>query len=508
MRKYLLLMLPILFASLYIKTVLAESNEQLKEVVVVAPWEITSADPSKSGVIFQRMQLAETLVDVNDKGELIAGLAESWTNTDAKEWIFKLRPGVIFHDGTPLTAKEVVKSLTVALTKPSILNKANIEKIEVSGEDLVRITLSKSLQSFPAFLTHYTAIILADSSFNQQEVVNIIGTGPFKLASIEPPQSLSTVRFDQYWGKLAALTHIKYLATSRSESRALMAQSDDNYIVYNLDPASVSRLKNNSSLDLQSKSIARTIQLKMNVANTLFDELAEREILSDAINRVGLANMVLRIKDGAAWQILPLSFSDWQIDVHATSQPNNVQLKEKLQKLGYTLNQNGIFEKEGKPFKFTLRTFSDRPELPIIATALQDQWKQIGIDVTVSIGNFSEIPAGHQDGSLEMALYARNYGIIPDPIGVLLQDFAKQGNDWGVMNWQNSELDQALRALETENNPTQVKQLKQYISHIIYRERPIIPVVYYQQNAVVNKKLKGLRLDPFERSFYLNELSW
>ena len=140
--------------------------------------------------------------------------------------------------------------------------------------------------------------------------------------------------------------------------------------------------------------------------------------------------------------------------------------------------------------------------------ALQNQWKQIGIDVAVSVGNFSEIPAGHQDGSLEMGLYARNYGLVPDLMGALVQDFDPKGGDWGVMNWSNQELTAALTMLQTSTDAGEQTQLKQKVAEIIYQQRPITPVVYYQQNAVAAKALKGLEIDPFERSFKLNKLYW
>ncbi|STY60296.1 nickel ABC transporter, nickel/metallophore periplasmic binding protein [Mannheimia haemolytica] len=107
------------------------------------------------------------------------------------------------------------------------------------------------------------------------------------------------------------------------------------------------------------------------------------------------------------------------------------KIKQNLTASGYTFDEQGRLTKDGKPFSFTMRTFSDRPELPVIATILQAQWKQIGVEVNVSVGNFSEIPAGHQDGSLEMALYALNYGKTLDPYGVIASDFANGGSDWG-----------------------------------------------------------------------------
>ncbi len=480
-----------------------------KDLIIVTPWEITSTDPSKSGYIFQRLQLAETLLETDGQGRLQPALAESWqANDKADEWTFKLRPAVKFHDGSPLKAENVVQSLQAALAKPTPLKNTLIKTIDAQGDDVVRITLEKPLAAFPAYLAHYSTIILATSAFDAQNNVHkIVATGPYQAVKIEPPQKIEQIAFADYWGEKAKIRQVSYLANSRSETRTLLAQSEPNYLVFNLDPASVNRLQQDPNLQLQSKSIARTIQFKVNAANPLFADVEVRRALSDAIDRQGIAQSVLRIDNGAAEQLFPQAFSDWRLNVNAV-QPDYAAIKARLIALGYQTDEQGMLVKDGKPFKFTLRTFSDRPELPIIATALQNQWRQIGIDVAVSVGNFSDIPAGHQDGSLEMGLYARNYALVPDPIGALLQDFAPQGGDWGVMNWQNETLNQALSQLEKSIDPQQQQRLKQQIAEIIYQQRPITPVVYYQQNAVAHKSLQGLDIDPFERSFGLNKLFW
>lgn len=498
--------MPMPSSALHTEEKTAQPNT-LPLVTVIAPWEVNSLAPNQSGVIFQRMNLAETLVETDSQGEPTAGLAKEWhSNQDATLWTFTLREAQ-FHNGKPLTAQAVEKTLKFAMAKPGILQNAFIKEIKSLGPHRIQFELTKPFVPFPAFLTHYSTIILAEESFNENgEVVQLIGTGAFKPTKIEAPQKIETVRFDQYWGEKPNLLQANYLASSRSETRALMAQSDPSSLVFNLDPASTARLKNDPNITLTSGSIARTIQLKMDAAKPFFNDLAIRRALSQAIDRKTIAERVLKIQDGAADQILPKSFADWRIE----SEPQRVDvadIKQNLVAAGYRFDAEGkLLDQEGKPFGFTLKTFSDRPELPLIATILQAQWKQIGIEVKVAVGNFSEIPAAHQDGSLEMALYALNYGKTVDPFGVIVQDFARNGSDWGIMNWQNNDLDASLEQLETERDPQTAKQLKQKISRIIHDELPIIPVVYYQQNVASHSDVKGLSLDPFERRFFLEKL--
>ena len=481
-----------------------------KPLIVVTPWEITSTDPSKSGFVFQRLNLAETLVNADDNANLTAGLATKWSANDtATEWTFTLRENVKFHDGTPLTADEVVKSLTVALTKPTALEQANIKAIDKVDARTVKFTLDKPLQAFPAFLAHSTAIILADASFDKDNNVSqIIGTGPYKVTMIEPPQKLTQTAFADYWGEKASIANIEYLANSRSETRSLLVQSADNYLVYNLDGASLDKLKADNNVAIQTKSIARTIQYKVNAKHPFFADKAVRQILSKAIDRQGISTAVLKMDNGVANLLLPPLFADWQIAVQ-DKKPDYTALKQELVSLGFSYNdKNELISKDGKPVKFTLKTFSDRPELPIVATALQSQWQQLGIGVEVAVGNFSDIPRTHQGGTLEMALYARNYGLIPDPLGAISEDYALKGADWGAMNWHNDTLLKAVAELNQGQDTAKQKELKQTISQILYDEQPVTPVVYYQQQVAYNKALQGVKLDSFERSFYLNEIKF
>lgn len=487
----------------------ATSHGNDKTLTVVTPWEITNADPSTSGFVYQRMGIGETLVDVDDKGNIIPSLAQSWESGDnGKTWVFVLRDGVTFHDGTPMTAKEVVNSLNMTLGKPTALESAKIKQITALDDKSVQLVLEEPLITLPSYLAHATAIILAPASFDDKgQAVKIIGTGAYQADKIEPPQKIEQSAYGKYWGQKAHISRIDYLANSRSETRTLLVESGDNHLVYTLDSASLKRLQDNTDLQIATQTLARTIVIKMNIANPLFADKTTRQALSDAIDREAIAKSVLRIGDAAAYELLPPMFASWQAGATKTA-PDYPAIKAKLLANGFSEGENGILQKDGKPFSVSLITFSDRPELPLIATALQDQWRKIGVDLQVNVANSSEIPKAHQDGSLQMALYARNYGNTPDPLASLQEDLSPKGSDWGVMNYKNDALTAALNKTASTANDAERDALKKQIATILIDERPLIPVVYYQQSAAAHKSLQGLTLDPFERKYHLNLLKW
>ncbi len=161
-----------------------------------------------------------------------------------------------------------------------------------------------------------------------------------------------------------------------------------------------------------------------------------------------------------------------------------------------------------------LRTFVDRPELPVIATALQAQWREAGIAVQVSVGNSGDIPLGHRDGSLQLALAARNYANVPDPTGTLIQDFGMGGTgsgagDWGAMGWQDAGLSAALAELSRGGlPPARVAALRRRITATLQSELPVVPVTWYRQQVAVGPRVTGVTLDVLERSYRLSQMGW
>jgi peptide/nickel transport system substrate-binding protein len=176
--------------------------------------------------------------------------------------------------------------------------------------------------------------------------------------------------------------------------------------------------------------------------------------------------------------------------------------------LGWTAGDDGILTKDGERFSILLRTFPDRPELPLIASALQDMWKEVGIELEVSVSNYSEIPAGHQDGSLHVALYARNYGLTPDPVGTVLQDFGPGGGDWGAMGWENADVATALSEIAATTDADARKAKIAKVAGTLQAELPVIPIVWYQHTVAIASGLHGVVIDPLQRSYGLSKVSW
>jgi peptide/nickel transport system substrate-binding protein len=485
----------------------AESTTE-NTVRITSPFEMTSLEPSQQGYILTRLQVLETLIDVDAEGHLQPGLANAWeVSGDGQVWTLILKKEVSFHDGTPLTAQAVKDSLEYAMTKPGPIARAGVIDINAPDAYTLVISLDKPSRSFGAVLAHYSSAVVSPNSLKNEIAHELAGTGPYQVESFEPPHSILVKRFDQYWGEKADIEYAKYLTSHRAESRTLQARSGQADIVFNLDPASIPVLSRLPNVAVHSVALPRTLVVKLNSGHAILGDAKVRNALSDAIDRAGIARAILRTPGAETDQLLPKSYERWRLNTQVQAK-NPEKAKALLAEAGWSLNSDGWMEKEGQVLTLNLITYADRPELTNVATALQNQWKQIGVDVKVAITNSSAIPAGHEDGSLEMALIARNYGFVADPVEVFRLDFGgERGGDWGAMDWQ-SQAQKWITTLTQTTDDNEYNTLAQTFMQAVYDERPLIPVAAYTQNVAVSKRLAGFKLDPYERTYYLNELKW
>lgn len=156
-------------------------------------------------------------------------------------------------------------------------------------------------------------------------------------------------------------------------------------------------------------------------------------------------------------------------------------------------------QNNGQRFAVDLLTFPDRPELPLAAAVLEQLLREVGIDVTINATNASEIPARHAAGTLQLAVFARNFALVPDPVGTLMQDYAPTG-DWGAMGWSSPALTALVGKMAAEGGSDHDKA---QVAAIFQAELPVLPIAWYQLTLAVSRSATGIVADPYERTFGL-----
>lgn len=474
---------------------------------VVAPWEYTSNDPTDAGFILTRMQIAEGLVRVAPDGRLVGMLAERWAvNEDRLTWRFRIRDGAQFHDGTLVTAEAAARSLALAFAGESLSN-VPLDRVAHEG-DAVVIRTKTPFAPLPAFLVDYAAVILAPASYGTDgKVARIIGTGPFKLSGVDGRTVLDLNRFDGYWGSAAPIAKARYTAVPNGETRANIAVAGDADLVFTLAPTAVPRINAGGQMRVESLTIPRLRFITMNLGLPQFNDVRVRRALSLAVDRSGIATSILRHPQSAATQLLPPVLADWHNPDLTPLVTDPAAARRLLDEAGWLPGPDGVRVKEGARLEATLMTLGNRPELPVMATALQAQLRAVGMSINISVGQTASIPAAVRDGTMQMTMFARTYVNVPDPIGTIIPDYTRERSVWGTLNWDGRERMKALTDAYVSGFDEGGKAaLRRRITSLIHDEMPVIPVSWFEHNAAISTRISGVTLDPFEMRYMLDRI--
>jgi peptide/nickel transport system substrate-binding protein len=181
-------------------------------------------------------------------------LAEQFSTKDAKTWVFKLRKGVSFHDGKPLTPADVVFSI-LRHKDPATASRAKvladpITSVKATGPNEVTIELAEPNADLPVILGtfHFKIVKEGTTDFNAG-----IGTGPFKLKEFKPGVRSIAVRNENYWNSgRPYLDEIEFVGIGDEGARVNGLLSGDLHLVAAVNPRSVERIKNTKGFSVFS----------------------------------------------------------------------------------------------------------------------------------------------------------------------------------------------------------------------------------------------------------------
>jgi peptide/nickel transport system substrate-binding protein len=475
---------------------------------VVAPWQVSSLDPSDTGYIAARMGIAETIVGVEPDGKLVGLVASGWSlDDDRLTWRFPVRPGLKFHDGTPVTPADMIAAIERARASGETLGAVPIASMAVDGTTMVLKTQTP-FAPLPAFLTDYASIVLAPAARAADgKVAAWIGTGPYRVTAMDGDRSVDVVAFDR-GGAMPAVRRARYLAVPQGETRAAMMEAGDADVAFTLLPGAVPRINAGSRAKVQSITIPRARVMPLNVGLPIFADLRVRQAINLAIDRAGIAVAILRHAPSAATQLLPPILADWHNPALPPYARDVARARALLAEAGWTPGEGGVLHKDGTALRFTILVLANRPELPPMAAAMQAQLREIGIDMQIRTGPGSIVPQAHRDGTFQAGLVGRTYVNVPDPIGTILPDFTRDKTIWAQSGWINAE----IRALVPEYigsfDDARRAALRKRITEILHAELPVIPVSWFEHTVAVSNRVRPVPIDPYEQRYLIDRMAW
>jgi len=239
----------------------------------------------------------DTLIESDPKtGEAMPSLAESWSpSADAKEWTFKIRKDVRFHDGTPLTVNDAIETLRRHAGEKSQSGAlgllSGIERIEERAGDMV-VTLKEANADLPLVLTDYHLQIQPGGGVDKPAAA--IGTGPYKMVTFEPGVRAVLERNKDDWRQdrgYVDSVHITVMNDLTARISALRSGQVD--FINTVEPKVVPLLKQVSGVEILRTSGKGFYSFLMHCDTAPFDNNDLRLALKYAVDREAILKRVL-----------------------------------------------------------------------------------------------------------------------------------------------------------------------------------------------------------------------
>jgi len=232
----------------------------------------------------------EGLTRITQSGDVAPALAESWEVTpDGLAYIFHLRRGVSFHDGTAFDANDVRFSLERAL-EPDSTNAQKallspIRQVDVLDPYTVKLTLSQPSGALPYYLGWGDAVIVAPESA-ATNTRNPVGTGPFRFSNWRRGDSIRLDKYPDYWGATARLNSVvfKFIGDPAAAFASMKAGDIDAYPNYPA-PENIDEFKNDPNLKVVIGATAGKVIMAINNRRSPFNNRLVRVAISHAIDR-------------------------------------------------------------------------------------------------------------------------------------------------------------------------------------------------------------------------------
>jgi len=279
----------------------AQSARGRVTIRVAEPSELLNLDAQgQMGSARELYAFSQGLTRSTAAGEVVAALAESWRIApDGKEYTFRLRRNVKFHNGDPLTAADVKWSLErmmIPATKSRrFANLKSIDGIEARDAATVVVRLKAPAADFLAVLAD-SVILSPKSPVNPQGQITMpIGTGPFRVVSWAKDQGLKMESFKEYWEPgVPAVDGLEVVVIPDAQARAAALRAGDVHAVYAFPASEVAGLQGNTEVKAAFARAPRWWAYSFNLKGLRapFDQVEVRRAIALGVNKQAVRQLL------------------------------------------------------------------------------------------------------------------------------------------------------------------------------------------------------------------------
>ncbi|MEM9641490.1 MAG: ABC transporter substrate-binding protein [Pseudomonadota bacterium] len=463
-------------------------------------------------------QIMEPLVIRDMEGTIVPALAVDWnpSEEDPNVWVFKLREGVTFHDGSAFDAEDAIFSFNRAMTPDSDFKELLASVTEVRAPDPYTFEIVTNGPN-PIMPSNLTNLFIMDKDWAEANnavkvqdyeggedtfaAKNANGTGPFKLVSREPDVRTVMAVNPDYWGAdefSMQVTELVYTPIQNAATRVAALLSGEVDFIQDVPVQDLARVNDTDGLKVIKAPQNRVIFFGMNQGDAdltsdnveganPFTDLRVRQAMNMAVNRAAIQQVVMRDQSIPAGVIMPPFVNGWTEELDAVPDTNVEAAKALMAEAGYA---------DG--FAITLNCPNDRYiNDEAICQAAVAMMGQIGIDV-----NLEALPKAQHFpliNTLETDFYMLGWGV-PTYDSEYIFNFLTHTKDekygsWNATRYSNPELDVKIQALASEIDLDARNTMISEIWDVVNEDVLYIPIHHQVLNWGMSDKVETV-VDP------------
>lgn len=479
--------------------------------------EPASLDPHKveSDVEFNIISdLFDGLVAIKADGTIEPRLAQSWENKDNTVWTFHLRPGIVWSDGSAITAQDIVWSwqrlVTPATGSPyasypgnmHIANAADIALgkkspdtlgVKALNDSTLEVTLTQPTSSFLAMLTHPSMVPLDKVLIGRYgdkwvKPDHFVGSGAYSLAQWVVNERIVAVRNPHYWDNAnTVINKVTYLPIRSEASDVNRYKAGEVDIVYTLPINQFSQLQKTLGSEVNVSPQLATYYYEFNTTRAPFNDVRVRRALNMALDKDIIAGKVLGQGQRPAWV-----FSQPEIGGLKLHGPDYASwpLEKRLVEAKKLLAEAGFSESHPLTFNLLYNTSESHQRIAIAAASM---WKKnLGVEAKLQNQEWKTMLDTMHTGNFDVVRYAwiADY----DDASTFLNTF-RTGDSENTTKYSNPDYDSALRDAAKVLDPAQRASDYQKAEDLLGRDVPAIPVYHYVRTHLVKPWVGGFTPD-------------
>ena len=497
-------------------------------------------------VIRVTLNVCEPLVWMPSATEIVPNLAESWEiSPDGREYTFKLKQGVTFHDGTPFNAEavkftfdrvvaldkmtaEAVASGTPAEAVPTadpaqVLTPGQshdqvgtYDHSEVIDEHTIKMVLSEPFSPFLTGLNGYLGIVsptavqtMGLAEFDRKPV----GTGPYKVSEWVEADHVTLTKNPDYKGGSPAFQNqgpayfdeIIYKIIPDAAVRSGTLGSDETQYIDEVDPLQLEDLQSNPDLEVVQQGqpgSGWTLLINISRPDRAVSDLKVRQALhyavdKDAFNQAVFAGTAVP----AASPLMKPTFA-YEPKTEGMYSYDTAKTESLLEEAGWTKGSDDIREKDGQKLQLYF-PIQDRPNDRAQATFLQGAFRAVGVDLQVDPMERAAYRAKvREEKDYDFSFMWFSYAD-PDVLRTIF--YSKNKEAFNRARYDNPEVDKMLEDAAASSDPEARQPLYSQIQMKVLEDAVVIPLADSVTYNAKQKRLQGEKLDFLASYVWMND---